>query len=45
MEQVSLKIATINVLWKISTGLKMPLSFFSRQPETEYTVAKLSEKK
>ena len=26
---------TINVLWKISTGLKIPLSFFCRQPETE----------
>ena len=35
---------TINVLWKISTGLKIPLSFFCRQPETEYTVAGLSEK-
>lgn len=35
---------TINVLWKISTGLKIPLSFFCRQPETEYTVAWLSEK-
>lgn len=35
---------TINVLWKISTGLKIPLSFFCRQPETEYTVAGFSEK-
>lgn len=35
---------TINVLWKISTGLKIPLSFFYRQPETEYTVAGLPEK-
>lgn len=35
---------TINVLWKISTGLKIPLSFFCRQPETEYMVAGLSEK-
>ena len=35
---------TINVLWKISTGLKIPLSFFCRQPETEYTVAGLPEK-
>ena len=35
---------TINVLWKISTGLKIPLSFFCRQLETEYTVAGLSEK-
>ena len=30
---------TINVLWKISTGLKIPLSFFCRQPEAEYMVA------
>ena len=30
---------TINVLWKISTGLKIPLSFFCRQQEAEYTVA------
>lgn len=30
---------TINVLWKISTGFRIPLSFFCRQPETEYTVA------
>ncbi|MCM1158850.1 MAG: XRE family transcriptional regulator [Clostridium sp.] len=35
---------TINVLWKISTGLKIPLSFFCRQPETEYTVAEPHEK-
>ena len=35
---------TINVLWKISTGLKIPLSFFCKQPETEYTVAGFSEK-
>ena len=35
---------TINILRKISTGLKIPLSFFCRQPETEYTVAGLSEK-
>lgn len=35
---------TINVLWKISTGLKIPLSFFCKQTETEYMVAGLSEK-
>lgn len=35
---------TINVLWKISTGLKIPLSFFCRQTETEYTVSGLDEK-
>jgi len=34
---------TINVLWKISTGLKIPLSFFCRQQEAEYTVAGLGE--
>ncbi len=35
---------TINVLWKIATGLKIPLSFFCKEPETEYTVAGLEEK-
>ena len=35
---------TINVLWKISTGLKIPLSFFCRQQEAEYTAAGLDEK-
>lgn len=35
---------TINVLWKISTGLKVPLSFFCRQQEAEYTVAGPLEK-
>ena len=34
---------TINVLWKISTGLKIPLSFFCRQQEAEYTVAGLDK--
>jgi len=34
---------TINVLWKISTGLKIPLSFFCKQQEVEYTVASLDE--
>ena len=32
---------TINILWKISTGLKIPLSFFCKQEEAEYTVAGL----
>ena len=32
---------TINILWKISTGLKIQLSFFCRQQEAEYTVAEL----
>ena len=35
---------TINVLWKISTGLKIPLSFFCKQQEAEYTVAGVCEK-
>lgn len=35
---------TIHVLWKICTGLKMPLSFFCKQQEAEYTVAGLGEK-
>lgn len=30
---------TINILWKISTGLRIPLSFFCRQEETEYMIA------
>jgi len=34
---------TINILWKISTGLKIPLSFFCKQEEAEYTVAGLGE--
>jgi len=35
---------TINILWKISTGLKIPLSFFCKQEESEYTIAWLDEK-
>ncbi len=35
---------TINILWKISTGLKIPLSFFCKQEEAEYTVSGLGEK-
>jgi len=34
---------TINILWKISTGLRIPLSFFCKQQEAEYTVAGLDE--
>ena len=30
---------TINTLWKISTGLKIPLSFLCKQKGIEYTVA------
>ncbi|MDE7200750.1 MAG: XRE family transcriptional regulator [Lachnospiraceae bacterium] len=35
---------TINILWKISTGLKIPLSFFCKQQEAEYMVAGLDRK-
>ena len=35
---------TINILWKISTGLKIPLSFFCKQEEAEYTVAGIDNK-
>ena len=35
---------TINILWKISTGLKIPLSFFCKQQEAEYMVVGLSGK-
>lgn len=34
---------TINLLWKISTGLKIPLSFFCRQQEADYMIAGLDE--
>ena len=34
---------TINTLWKISTGLKIPLSFFYKQPGTDFTVAEPKE--
>ena len=32
---------TINTLWKISSGLKIPLSFFCRQQEADFQVADL----
>ncbi|MDE5909962.1 MAG: XRE family transcriptional regulator [Lachnospiraceae bacterium] len=35
---------TINILWKISTGLKIPLSFFCKKEEAEYMVAELGER-
>ena len=35
---------TINILWKISTGLKIPLSFFCKQEEAEYMVTGIDEK-
>ena len=35
---------TINTLWKISTGLKIPLSFFCKQQEAEYMVAGLTDR-
>ncbi len=34
---------TINTLWKISTGLKIPLSFFCRQQEADFTIAKMED--
>lgn len=33
---------TINTLWKISTGLKIPISSFCRNPSTEYSIAEKS---
>jgi len=36
---------TINTLWKIATGLKIPLSFFCREEQTEYTVAAIDPQK
>ncbi len=35
---------TINTLWKISTGLKIPLSFFCRQQEAEFLMARLEDR-
>lgn len=34
---------TINILWKISTGLRIPLSFFCKQQDAEYMVAGLED--
>lgn len=34
---------TINTLWKISTGLKIPLSFFCKPEEREFTVVKTED--
>lgn len=31
-------IPTVTTLWKIATGMKMPLSFFLEEPQAEYTV-------
>ncbi len=36
-------VPTIHVLWKIATGLKIPLSFFCKQQEANYMVAMLDE--
>ena len=35
---------TVNTLWKIATGLKVPLSSFLRNQQTEYAVAALQAK-
>lgn len=37
-------IPTITTLWKIATGLKVPLSSFLEQQQTEYTVIDIGEK-
>lgn len=34
---------TINTLWKISTGLKIPLSFFCKQQEADFQVVDLED--
>lgn len=34
---------TITTLWKISTGLRIPLSFFCRQPEAKFAIAGLND--
>lgn len=36
-------VPTITVLWKIATGLKVPLSSFLEQPQAEYTVAGMEQ--
>lgn len=35
---------TINTLWKISTGLKIPLSFFCKQEEVDFQVVGLGDR-
>jgi transcriptional regulator with XRE-family HTH domain len=35
---------TVNVLWKIATGLKVPLSSLLEEPSSEYAIATLQEK-
>lgn len=37
-------VPTITTLWKISTGLKVPLSSFLEQQQTEYSVIAIGEK-
>ena len=34
---------TVNTLWKIATGMKIPFSFFLQEKEAEYTVVDLQE--
>lgn len=33
---------TINTLWKISTGLKVPISFFCQNTSADYSIAEKS---
>ncbi|MCI8327349.1 MAG: helix-turn-helix domain-containing protein [Lachnospiraceae bacterium] len=34
---------TVNTLWKISTGMKIPFSSFLQEPKLEYTIVNLQE--
>lgn len=34
---------TINILWKIATGLKVPLSYFLQSPDPEYCIVDAKE--
>jgi len=35
---------TINILWKIATGLKVPLSYFLQSPDPEFSIVNPKEK-
>ncbi len=34
---------TVNILWKIATGMKIPFSSFLKEQENEYTVVDIQE--